>query len=46
MNVTRREFVKFLAACALVGAGAIGWDSGVNGGRPAESGGEDDEPPQ
>ena len=45
MNITRREFAKLLAACALVGAGAIGWDSGMNGGRPAESRADEEEPP-
>lgn len=44
MDITRRECVKFLAACALVGAGAVAWDAGVNEGRPVEEP-ADEEPP-
>ena len=44
MNLSRRDFVKFLGACVLVGAGAVAWDAGVNEGRPVEEP-ADEEPP-
>lgn len=49
MNVSRRNFLKAVAGVAI---GALAWDAGVNGGRPASAANEqpevsgDEEPPE
>ena len=44
--LTRREFCKVGALYAAVAIGALSWDAGVNGGRPAKDEGDEEEPPQ
>lgn len=43
---TRRELFKVGALYAAVAIGALSWDVGVNGGKPAKDEGDDEEPPQ
>ena len=43
--MNRRDFLKLMGAAILIGAASIGYDATVNEGHPAQSDGDDEEPP-